>query len=117
MQPHKTLLLAVVIAAAGMGAEPDFPSLCADLGRAPRAHPYLIFDASEKPALQERIRSDRTLSEVMEKVRLEGRRLMYATDDPPAPPRESHTRYVGSDEYLAYMNRHAAAALTLAFLY
>jgi hypothetical protein len=77
---------------------PDFKALVADLGKAPRQHPYLLFSAEDKPALLARIRGDRRSAEVLEKFLLEGRRLLHATveQDTP-PPREAHTRYVGAD--------------------
>ncbi len=101
----------------GLFAQPDFRQLAADLGKTPRSHPYLMFTADEKPAILQRIKADQKSSETLEQLLLEGRRLMYATVDPVAPPREMHTRYVGADDYRNFVNRHVQAAFTLAFLY
>jgi len=109
-----TLCAACRLAAA---EEPDFKQLCAALSAAPRTHPYLIFDEAGKAAMLKRIAADRTEREVLEKIRLEGRRLMQATVQRAAPPREPHSRYVGSDPYNTYLLDHAKSALTLAFLY
>ena len=111
-------LVAFTLSSFCFGSEaPDFPSLCAGLGQAPGPHPYLIFNQADKGRMLEQIKNDQTSREVWEKIQMEGLRYLNATADPPAPPREPHTRFVGSDDYLAYMNGHASAALTLAFLY
>ena len=109
-------LLALTVTASA--AETDAPKAIAGLAKAPPAHPYLLFTADEKPAILKRIKGDRRSSEVFEKFLLEGRRLVNATTDfEPAPPREIHTRYIGSDPYRRYVAEHAEAAMTLAFLY
>jgi hypothetical protein len=96
---------------------PDFKQLCADLGQKPRPHPYLFFSAEEKPAMLARIKADRRSSEVFEKFLLEGRRLINATVERTGPVRETHTRYVGADDYRRFVTQHLDAAFTLAFLY
>jgi len=98
-------------------AAPDYPAVCAALGRNPPPHPYLVFNESDKSRIENQIRTDQASRETFERLRLEGLRYLNATEEPPAPPRPVHSRYVGSDDYLAYMERHANAALTLAFLY
>jgi hypothetical protein len=113
-------LAAVALLSSAFAAQPqpDFKSVVADLGKMPRAHPYLLFTAEEKPAMLQRIKTDRRSSEVLEKFLLEGRRLLNATveNDVP-PPREMHTRYVGADDYRRWLTQHLNAAFTLAFLY
>lgn len=112
------LFFALGALAPGLRAQPDFKAICADLGKTPHPHPYLLFSADEKPAMLQRIKADRRSAEVFEKFLLEGRRLMYATvENDQAPPREIHTRYVGSDDYRKFVTRHLDAAFTLAFLY
>ncbi len=99
-------------------SQPDYKSMVADVGNTPRAHPYLLFSAEEKPAMLQRIKEDRHSAEVFEKFLLEGRRLLNATveiDTP--PPREMHTRYVGADDYRRWLTSHLNAAFTLAFIY
>jgi len=110
-------ILAAALAPAFAAAEPDFKKIADDLGKTPRVHPYLIFSADEKPALAARLKSDRRSSEILQRLLLEGRRLLHAPVQPEAPPRELHTRYLESDEYRRYVGRHAEAAFTLAFLY
>ncbi|HVW21515.1 MAG TPA: heparinase II/III family protein [Opitutaceae bacterium] len=111
------LALSLLSAAALRAAAPDYSSLCAGLGRNPPPHPYLVFDDADKARLQREIRTDQASRETFERLRLEGLRYLNATEEPAAPPRPVHSRYVGSDDYLAYMERHANAALTLAFLF
>ena len=96
-------------------SQPDYKSMVADVGNTPRAHPYLLFSAEEKPAMLQRIKEDRHSAEVFEKFLLEGRRLLNATveiDTP--PPREMHTRYVGADDYRRWLTSHLNAAFTRA---
>ena len=119
LKPLLALATAVVFSS-GLFAQgqPDFKSLTADLAKTPRPHPYLLFTAAEKPAMLQRIKQDRHSTEVFEKFLLEGRRLLNATiehDEP--PPREMHTRYVGTDDYRRFVSQHLNAAFTLAFLY
>jgi hypothetical protein len=96
----------------------DYRSAVAALGQAPRAHPYLVFTAEEKPALLARIKGNRYSSDTFDALLLEGRRLMNATADTEAPPvRAVHTRFIGADDYRRYVTRHLDAAFTLAFLY
>jgi hypothetical protein len=110
-------VLAAIVPSASSAAEPDFKKIADEVAKAPHVHPYLIFSAEEKPAIVARIHADPRQAEVMEKLRLEGRRLLQAPVEPAAPPREIHTRYLETDEYRRYVGRAAEAALTLAFLY
>ena len=117
MRNFLPVLLLLGLAPLGVRAQPDLKTICADLARQPRAHPYLIFSAEEKPAMLQRIRADRRSAEVFEKFLLEGRRLLNATAQRDGPPRELHTRYVGADDYRRFVTEHLNAAYTLAFLY
>ncbi|HEX3728943.1 MAG TPA: hypothetical protein VHV47_04005, partial [Opitutaceae bacterium] len=111
------LALGILTAISLRAAAPDFPAICASLGRNPPPHPYLVFNEADKARIENQIRTDQVSRETFERLRLEGLRYLNATEDPPAPPRPVHSRYVGSDDYLTYMERHANASLTLAFLY
>jgi hypothetical protein len=99
------------------GAQMEPKAVIAELGKMPRVHPYLLFSADEKPALQARIKADRRSSEIFEKFLLEGRRLLHATVENEGPPRQIHTRFLGSDDYRRFVTEHLNAAFTLAFLF
>lgn len=116
---HPLLLLTLLLASAtlGHGAQPDFTTLSQSLSATPRAHPYLVFTAEEKPALQQRLRTDPHSAEMLRKFELEGRRLLYAPALPDEPVREKNSRYAGTDPYEGYLRRNVDAAFTLAFLY
>ncbi len=98
-------------------AQPDFKKELAGLGTTKREHPYLIFSAEEKPAMLERFKTDPASAEIFEKTMLEGRRYLLSPVRKKGPPRELHTRYVGSDEYRWFVAEAIDGALTLAFLY
>jgi hypothetical protein len=116
-KPLLWLLLPIIVSSL-LGAEPpDFKALVGGLGKTPRQHPYLIFSAEEKPAMLQRIQADPKSAETYERIRLEGRRLLYATAEREAPARIMHTRYVGADDYQKYVSQRLDAAFTLAFLY
>lgn len=116
LHPRFALLLALVFPFA-LAADSDAKKIIGELGKTPRQHPYLLFSAEEKPAILARIKADPRASESLERYRLEGRRLIHATVEREGPPREIHTRYLGSDEYRAWVTSHTNAAFTLAFLY
>jgi len=63
-------------------AQPDYRKLAGELGKTTRPHPYLMFTAEEKPALLQRIKADPRSAEALERLLLEGRRLLYATAEP-----------------------------------
>jgi hypothetical protein len=111
------LIAATLAVPSAAPAEPDFQKMAAELARAPRNHPYLLFSDDEKPALRKRIAADRRSAEVFEKLVLEGRRLLLAPVQAEAPRRVVHTRYLEADDYRRYVGRQMDAALTLAFLY
>ncbi len=117
MKNTLVLIIITVALASKVLAQPNFEQFCKDLSKTPRAHPYLIFSAEEKPAILQRVKSDRKLGETMEKILAEGRRYLYATVQPSAPQREIHARYVGVDGYNRYLGSNIQAAVTLAFLY
>src|SRR6185312_6504753 len=75
-------------------AAPDYPAVCAALGRNPPPHPYLVFNESDKSRIENQIRTDQASRETFERLRLEGLRYLNATEEPPAPPRPVHSRYV-----------------------
>jgi len=95
----------------------DYAELCKAITQSPANHPYLLFSDADKPAIKERLLNDQTSREIWEKIRLEGLRYLNATFEPPAPMRDPHPRFVGHDDYLAYMTEHSRAALELAFIY
>ncbi len=109
-------LLALPFAAPAQSAA-DAKKLIADLGKAPRPHPYLLFTAEEKPALLARIKADRRASESLDRYLLEGRRLLQLPVDTEGPQRILHTRFEGTDDYRRFVAGHLDAAFTLAFVY
>ncbi len=111
------VLLATLTLPLTLAAQTEPKAVIAGLAKTPRAHPYLLFSADEKPAVLARIKADRRSAEVFEKFLLEGRRLLNATVEKEGPPRVIHTRYVGSDDYRRFVTEHLDAAFTLAFLY
>lgn len=108
------LFLALPLAAA---AQTDAQKIIADLGKAPRPHPYLLFTADEKPALLARIKGDPRSAASLERFLAEGRELLKAEVKTEGPARILHTRYVGTDDYRRFVAEHTNAAFTLAFVY
>ena len=96
---------------------PDFLAAARSFTQAPRPHPYLLFTAAEKPALQRRLREDPAAAEIWRRLEREGQQLLTKPVDRAPPPRELHTRYLGRDDYRRAVGQHTEAAYTLAFLY
>jgi hypothetical protein len=115
--PLLLALLCLASVAPGSAAQPDFAALSQDLVRAPRAHPFLVFTAEEKPALVQRLRADPHSADMLRKFELEGRRLLHAPALPTAPVRVKNSRYAGGESYEGFIRRNVDAAFTLAFLY
>ena len=110
------LVLCPVVAAPVLAAQ-ELAPVYNDLGSRRLEHPYLLFSAEDKPAILRRIHSDQRLSELMEKMVLEGQRYLSASVSSDVPARVVHSRLVGADPVLSFMNEHAKAATQLAFLY
>lgn len=117
MRLPRCLLLTVFLGSTLHAAPPDFGKAVAELGKAPRPHPYLIFSAEDKPAILARIQTDPRSKEIFARQLLEGRRLLLAPVDSVRPERVIHTRYLGADDYRRFVSEHVDAAFTLAFLY
>jgi hypothetical protein len=110
-------LLFILIAGANLFAQPDFVAETKDISKEKRTHPYLLFDAADKQAMLNRIKTSQVDAELFEKIRWEGSRYLNAPMDMKIPEKNVHTRFYGVDEYRKYMNWNVEGALTLAFLY
>ena len=112
------VLLALPILAATRRADgQDLAQVYQDMGARTWQHPYLLFSNEEKPAILQRIHGDQHLSEIMEKTILEGQRYLSGSVSAEVPQRVVHSRLVGADPVLSFMDQHAKAATLLAFLY
>jgi len=80
-------------------------------------HPYLSFTEREKPAILERIAGDPDCRDIMQMQLAEANRLLYTPVEQTAPPRVRDARYNASYEYEGFIDRNAANAYLLAFVY
>jgi len=94
----------------GLFAQPDFKKLAGELTQTPRQHPYLMFTADEKPGILQRIHGDQRSAGINGPAAARGPAPALRHGRARRAAREMHTRYVGADEYRAFVNRHVQAA-------
>jgi hypothetical protein len=81
-------------------------------------HPYLYFNAAEKPAILKRIQTDPESRDIMAALLMEGHRLLYVPVQDPPPARLQHPRYsAGPNRWNEYTRGISDGAVKLAFLY
>ncbi len=85
-------------------------------------HPYLFFTSTRKQEIIDRIAHDPESKHIYEKLKGEGKKLMYQPLDPTIPPRGTHDRAGWTEidregPYRQKQNRYQRSALVLAFLY
>jgi len=97
----------------------DYLSILKTINTDALQHPYLVFNNQDKQILLQRIKDDPKLSEIMEVLKIEGRRYMLATSDlePTLPENFLNARYIATNPYRDYQNYFMNGAETLAFLY
>ena len=114
----QTLLCLLLVATPAFGAT-DYLSILKTINTDALQHPYLVFNNQDKQVMLQRIKNDPKLAEILEVLKVEGRRYVLTTPDvePTLPENFLNARYIGANPYRDYQNYFMNGAETLAFLY